>query len=213
MKENVILSDQDFLSAGGRRECYIHPNNANQCIKIPKNKAGIKDCLREVTYFSQVKKRLNQTPLIYSKFHYSVNTNKGLGYVYDLIKDRSTGEVSRPLEEIYLCALFQKDKNLKKRLDIAIQGLLNTLRDNKLLATDLNAKNILVQYTNDSGLAFNLVIIDGLGRSNRIPAIDRLGLTSMRKVEKYHQRKLGLIIKTYNEVYQQLKNSKGFALD
>lgn len=206
MKETLILSDDTYISAGARRECHFHPQNENLCIKIPMNKNGVKDCSREISYLNKVKKRINFEK--YSKFIGKVDTNKGVGYVYELIKDVPTGNVSRPLKQVYLSSLFLNQGPKIEALERKMSALIEELKQNKMLVTDLKPDNIVVQYTDESN--FELKIIDGMGRTNFVPFLDRFGLISERKIKDYCRRNLTMATLNYKEAFDFLsKNSNG----
>lgn len=205
MNEIVILTEKTLISAGKGRECHVHPHNKRECIKIPFNSGGLKDCKREVKYFNQVKKRLGCSDY-HSRFLYTVETDRGLGYVYDLIVDQPTGTVSNTLEKVYVESLFLNKGISKEELDSAVSDLVKRLQEDKIQAFDLNAKNIVVQLL--GGGDFKLVIVDGMGRPSYIPLLDWLGFVSRKRIRKYHHRRVGLILRSFNNAYRHVKNSE-----
>lgn len=203
--EEITLNENHYLASGVRRDCYCHPFEDDLCIKIPKNKDGIKDCAREIYYMRQIEKRLNLQEYYYSQFVCTVETNKGLGYVYKLIRDTPSLQVSQTLEKVYIDAILANKSELKAALDQKISALKETLQKDKMLVSDLSPRNIAVQYLSED--TFKLVLIDGMGRSNFLPFLDRLGWVSNKKVNAYFEKKLGNAITHFNDVYRYLTMS------
>jgi len=194
-KKVLILSKADYFSSGINRECYIHPLNKDLCIKIPKSKSKIKKTLFEVWYLKSIKWRLRSKRSYFSDYLYTVNTNKGKGYVYDLITNQVSGNISNTLEHEYLDALY-KDQFLRlKKLNKKIEQLQQNLLMDKVIVTDLNAKNIVLRRSDGD---FELVIIDGIGRNSYSPIIlDFFGLVRKRDIQNSYNKELRLIINSF----------------
>ena len=56
--ESIIQLNKDkFYGKGTHKKCFIHPQDANLCIKIPYNEGGKIDLLREIKYLDILKNR------------------------------------------------------------------------------------------------------------------------------------------------------------
>ena len=54
--ESIIQLNKDkFYGKGTHKKCFIHPQDANLCIKIPYNEGGKIDLLREIKYLNILK--------------------------------------------------------------------------------------------------------------------------------------------------------------
>ncbi|MDR2099710.1 MAG: hypothetical protein LBP40_02630 [Campylobacteraceae bacterium] len=85
-KQNVILSEKEFIGKGQDRKCYIHPKNSSLCIKmlIERESLAKKQFSREIKYNEKLKK---QNIPILPKYYGKVSTNMGDGYLFEFIKD------------------------------------------------------------------------------------------------------------------------------
>lgn len=56
----LILKEKDFLSKGGERNCYIHPEDENKVIKIVhRNEKHNEQNKLEYKYYEFLKKEIN----------------------------------------------------------------------------------------------------------------------------------------------------------
>ena len=96
----IVLSGADYIGEGDIRTCYEHPQNKSLCIKVPKPHVTREYTYKEILYFLKLQKR-NTTKFnypFYSDYQGEVETNFGLGQVFDLVRDEHTGAISKTLE-------------------------------------------------------------------------------------------------------------------
>ena len=84
----IRLSEQSPLGTGRHRKCYAHPEDAQRCIKIVYHRGdgGDKEIRRELKYYAHLGRRLKDWSGI-PRYHGTVETDCGTGYVYDVIAD------------------------------------------------------------------------------------------------------------------------------
>ena len=84
----IRLSEQTPLGTGRHRKCYAHPEDAQRCIKIVYHRGdgGDKEIRRELKYYAHLGRRLKDWSGI-PRYHGTVETDCGTGYVYDVIAD------------------------------------------------------------------------------------------------------------------------------
>jgi serine/threonine protein kinase len=184
MHELIQLSDDLIIGKGRDRICYEHPAIHEQCIKI--SKKSDKQSKREMHYFSFLKNKNTDLSKI-STFLGVVETNKGLGYAFDLIRDND-GNVSKTL----LQSLNTKEFTIQD-IKLQLSNLKEYLITNKICVRDISPSNISCQKTLGS---INLFIIDGVSNANANPLtirFQRLINASIDKAWKGLGRKLARI--------------------
>jgi serine/threonine protein kinase len=184
MHELIQLSDDLIIGEGRDRICYEHPAIHEQCIKI--SKKSDKQSKREMHYFSFLKNKNTDLSKI-SMFLGVVETNKGLGYAFDLIIDND-GNVSKTL----LQSLNAKEFTIQD-IKLQLSSLKEYLITNKICVRDISPSNISCQKTLDS---INLFIVDGVSNANANPLtirFQRLINASIDKAWKGLDRKLARI--------------------
>jgi serine/threonine protein kinase len=184
MHELIQLSDDLIIGEGRDRICYEHPAIHEQCIKI--SKKSDKQSKREMHYFSFLKNKNTDLSKI-SMFLGVVETNKGLGYAFDLIRDND-GNVSKTL----LQSLNAKEFTIQD-IKLQLSSLKEYLITNKICVRDISPSNISCQKTLDS---INLFIVDGVSNANANPLtirFQRLINASIDKAWKGLDRKLARI--------------------
>jgi hypothetical protein len=190
MHELIQLSDDLIIGEGRDRICYEHPAIHEQCIKI--SKKSDKQSKREMHYFSFLKNKNTDLSKI-STFLGVVETNKGLGYAFDLIRDND-GNVSKTLLQSLQSKDFTTD-DIRPLLSDLKEYLINK----KICIKDISPSNISCQKT----LAgINLMIIDGISNSNINPLtirLDTLINAAIDKAWKGLERKLVRIEKSFKK--------------
>lgn len=191
-----------LIGKGLHRECYIHPENSNLCIKIVV--AGCdSETLREQAYYEFLEKR-NVSWKMLPKFYGNVETNLGFGAVFDLIRDYD-GEVSKTLED-YLSSA-EETKFHFCGLSKAIPSLKCFLIQEKVITMTLKAKNIVYKRINDTeGI---LVIVDNIGNSDFIPICNYVNFFAKKKILRKWQHFELTLLATYphNKMLQRMLTS------
>lgn len=177
----IQLTENYFITQGMYQKCYIHPSHPNLCIKIPKPVIEVDRVLKELKYYKYLnnKKALVSNQLFFSKYLNSVTTNLGEGHIFELVRDQTTGNISKTLE-YYL----MKEPELLKKLEVAqhYKELIKTLVTHKIVMSDIWARNICCQFITPAQI--QLVIIDGLGHRDFIPFSNWFSYFTKKKMHR-----------------------------
>jgi len=204
MKSNnkITLSEKLFIGKGRVRKCYVHPDDQDLCIKVATDhKRAKRSIQREIRYFKRLKKRDTSFAMISQYFH-PVQTDEGIGEVYELVRDYD-GVISKDLRYY----LNLGDKKLTGKILNIIEELRIYLLNEYILFSDLDVENILLQKV--SPTEQRLVVIDGIGDNNQIPFLEYVpALGIKRSIRKWEMFRTQLIeefsctadqIKKFNE--------------
>lgn len=180
----VNLSNNNYISEGEIRACYEHPEDRNLCIKIPKPEVSREYTYKEILYYKKINKRRrsNGKYLFYSNFIGEIETNLGLGQMFDLVRDETTGKISKTLEYYLNKDTFLTDSQLDK----ALLHLKKQMIDHKIFARDLRARNICCKLKRDN--IIELVIIDGIGHRDFFPFADYSTFFARKKIERTFEK-------------------------
>jgi hypothetical protein len=186
----LTLESSSLIGRGLRRECYFHPEDGNKCIKVVV--AGDhKETVREQSYYRLLEKR-NISWQMWARFYGKVETNRGEGAVFELIRDYNK-EVSKTLEQ-YFSANNETDLNyqdLSRTLPLLKQYLLKW----KIVTIALKPQNIVYKKINESeGI---LVVIDNIGNSDFILICNYVNWMAAQKIRRKWQRFEDSIKKDY----------------
>jgi len=157
----LALSPTDLIGSGTRRDCYQYPGKDSLCIKIPRqNKHGLKQQAREEKFYRSLHKRGVSTAHI-TRYHGSIETSLGCGYIYDVIRDPD-GNYAKSFRDIIRQGICSATDYVE-----VMDTLEDYLFDHQVLFYDLNPTNILCRHNADGSL--EPFIIDGLGEKVAIP--------------------------------------------
>ncbi len=161
MDSILTLQDSDLISSGHHRQVFQHPESDNLCVKVlfPKTRRKIQH--RETRYFKSLQRRHADLSMV-AQIRGVVDTNRGRGVVFDLIKDFD-GEVSKPLHHY----LLKNDESFNQLAIETIETIKNKFYDNAIVFWDLNTVNILLQRLDDQ--TYRGMVIDGIGHKDFIP--------------------------------------------
>lgn len=162
METDIQLNDSLIIGKGRDRVCYEHPRLKNLCIKI--SISNDKQSKREVSYFKFLQKTSKNLSHI-SAFRGKTNTNLGLGYTFDVVRDHD-GKISKTLRQCLESRIFSIES-----IRPEINDLKEYLISNKICVRDISPSNISCQITPHGT---NLFIIDGVSNSNINPLTIRL---------------------------------------
>lgn len=151
----LVLFKSEPFAKGGYRHCYVHPDNADLCVKAvariedPKcdtaQRHEIADCLWLKKHWSDaLSERI-------PAFEGIVDTDRGVGIVMRLCRD-SDGRISRDLAKII------QERGLAPPLVRAVDDLERWLRKHRLLTRDTAPKNVAAVHS--GGDRWTLVIIE-----------------------------------------------------
>lgn len=160
----LILSDKSPLGTGRHRKCFFHPDNEDLCVKIIYNygDGGEKEVRRELSYLNHLKKTLSDWSCI-PRYHGTVETDLGVGYIYDLVRDFD-GKFSENLEtKILQCQCDAEWEKLKR----VLPKLKTYLFSNHICTMNIKSYNILCKKGKDGN--YTPIICDNLGESTFLP--------------------------------------------
>jgi len=179
----IALSDSDLIGiGGGRRLVYAHPDDPGLCIKVPKpGRHGELQQRREVRFYERLQKEGIPTKCL-SRYLGTANTNLGVGYIYEVVRD-ANGQVSERFKEFIVNDHGQESDYIR-----IMETLEDFLFDNLILFYDIGPSNILCRKNENGSL--EPVIIDGLGD---VVAIPILNFSSRLRRRKMRRRWLRLV--------------------
>ncbi|WP_321416500.1 YrbL family protein [uncultured Desulfobacter sp.] len=94
----INIQPADLIGTGVHRKCYIHPENADQCIKIV-YRGGQAETIREQKYYRYLSQKGISWEML-AQFHGNIETNFGTGAVFDLVRDYD-GSISKTLDTYF----------------------------------------------------------------------------------------------------------------
>ncbi len=194
----ILLNTSYFIGKGLHRECYIHPKDAQLCIKIVV--AGdLSESKREQSYYKRLQKKGINWDIL-PRFHGVIETNMGAGAVFDLIRDYD-GEVSKTLEH-YL-SHEQLDRKENPSISQAITTFKQELYQQSIITMTLSPKNIL--YKKTAPYEGRLILIDNVGNSDFIPICSYIDSLAKKKITRKLQRFEQAVLKmsAHNDSLQQ----------
>ncbi len=177
----IQLDTSRFVGKGLHRECYIHPDNKQLCIKVVVA-GNLSESKREQKYYKLLQKRDICWDVL-PRFHGLIDTNKGSGAVFDLIRDFD-GEVSKTLEH-YLSSK-RLDNSENAGIKEAISIFKHELHRQAIITMTLSPKNIMYKkMTPNSG---RLIVIDNIGNSDFIPICNYINYLAKKKIARKLRR-------------------------
>ena len=179
-----------LIGTGTTRDCYTHPEDGKRCIKIAKP-GNYMRCKKEIKYFKHLLKRDISWEML-AQFHGIVETDKGPGFVFCLIKDY-TGEVSKTLDYYLMSDSERVDVGT---LMSAIDDLRGYLFNERIVVRDPKSWNLMYQKTSAEGR--KLIIVDGVGNNDAIPLSTHFELFRQKKIG----RKWGRFIRHLKRDYK-----------
>jgi len=177
----IQVSEKDFIGKGVNRTCYVNSENLAECIKFPifEREGAERRMLREIKAHQRLK-NLGVNTSRASLFLRTEKTDRGLGYVFPLIRD-SDGSISKTLEEYYdgtRSGVITKSDLLE-----LIREFYSICRENRFVLTEMHQDNVVVQRDYQSKVD-KLIVIDGLGNFDFIKASNWFKYFGDRKLER-----------------------------
>lgn len=191
--ETVSLANAEPFAVGGRRWCFEHPVNPAWCIKINRTdegrfgrlekrrlapvavRRGLDDNRHDRRELTALERRLGRRFAHLPRYHGEVETDKGTGFVFDLVRD-DDGRIARTVRAL-LCEGIPLDD-----LRPAFNELADFLVRNRVLTRALLDHNIVAQRLSEGG--WSLTLIDGFGDPAFVPVaswIPSVGRAKMRR--------------------------------
>ena len=177
------LAEQKPLGTGRHRKCYAHPKHPQRCIKIVYNTetGGDKEIKRELKYYQHLSRYLKDWSGI-PRYHGTIKTDCGTGYVYDVITDFD-GQPSVTLSEFAEQCRRKRDT---ATLKILLKKLKIYLHKNHIVTMTLKPQNILCQRISASEVI--PVVCDNIGEATLIRLATWSKRFCHRKQERLWQR-------------------------
>ena len=178
MTDTLTLTDELFIGEGGHQATYIHPIDNSKCIKIP-HTTDDGDVKKELRYRQICKEKLEKSKLV-TKYYGVVNTNKGLGHVFERVLDLN-GETSRDLKDF-----LPTDTPTQEELMIIEKLLLDFKRDfleEKIAIVDTDITNFMVQQIAPN--TYQMRIVDNIGTPVAIPLVYYFDFVADWKCKRY----------------------------
>lgn len=158
----------------------MHPKNQSLCIKIDILQGKKTFLFDEVRYLKRLKSRSHDFdyPFV-SQYHGDIQTNKGAGVIYGLVRDERTSKVSRTLSDYLQMeeAPFSR-QYLYRRLLVLQRQMIK----HRVFSYDLVAANICCKILNDHTV--QCILIDGVGNRELIPISYWSSSLAERKVKR-----------------------------
>lgn len=179
----IHLSNQTPLGTGRHRQCYLHPENAQRCIKIiyHTSQGGLKETKRELRYYAHLSGYLKDWSGI-PQYYGTVETDLGTGYVYDVITDFD-GKPSVTLKAFAAQCCYDRDVVMLREV---LKKLKRYLHDNHIVTMTLKPQNILCRRVSESEVI--PVVCDNIGESTIVPLATWSAWFCHRKQARLWQR-------------------------
>ena len=188
----IELQPEQLFGKGLHRECYVHPDNDELCVKIVVLR-GEEETRREQAYYKFLQKKTISWEML-PKFHGVIDTNLGDGAVFDLIRDPD-GLVSKTLE-YYLESAELTQENYQG-VKQALVLLKNYLITQNVMTMTIKPKNIVYQRQgSEHGLC---IIIDNIGNSDIIPISSYSRYFGYKKIMRKWTRFIAHLHKDYSD--------------
>ena len=203
MTETLNLTEELFIGAGGHQATYIHPIDPSKCIKIAHD-PNDGDVKKELRYRRICKDKLENSKLV-TKYYGTVDTNKGLGHVFERVLDLN-GQTSKDLKDFLPTGDLPDDK-----LQI-IQNLLLDFKNDylreKIAIVDTDITNFMVQEVSQN--KYQMRIVDNIGTPVAIPLVYYFDFAATWKSRKYWNFLVDWLHRHYskivtNEFFDKLK--------
>ena len=157
----ITLNPDTLFGKGLHRECFIHPDDKNKCIKVVTN-GNQQETEREQGYYRLLEKNKISWDML-PRFYGNIDTDMGSGAVFELIRD-SNGQVSKTLEYYLADTTFVASH--REQIHQALAELKTYLLRYNIITMPIKSKNVLFRFNeNNQG---RLYIIDNIGNANLI---------------------------------------------
>lgn len=177
----INLCSQTPFASGGNRLCFVHPQDADRCIKVrrpdftladarrlkgfPKNLRPLSwfdDNLEEHRVMQDIEARFGDAAsVLISRCYGFEETNMGKGLTSELIRN-GDGRISRSLKQ------YLWDNGNTEELQAAVARFCHIWCSVSLPSRDLLIHNLVIQCHADQTIR-RIVVIDGLGSSGLVP--------------------------------------------
>ena len=177
----LTIKEEDYIAEGLARKCFYHPDNRDLCIKVGKPGIEEEHLYKEIKYYKKIRKKDTSKfgyPF-YAQYYGEAPTNLGTGFIYDLVKDETTNNISLTLRhylEMDNCPFTDA------QIVDALHRLKNQMIAHRVFVGDLRARNLCCKVLTDGSM--ELVVIDGIGHRDFFPLADWFSYYAKKKVER-----------------------------
>ena len=179
----ITIDENLLIGKGSHRDVYRHPENESLCIKIIVDGSfHSRSARREKTYHRHLARRGISWDML-PKYYGDIQTNLGIGSVFDLIVDHD-GAVSKTLGH-YLRANEVTEKYYDG-LSNSLFSLKEYLIENRIITKTPEHRNLACQR-NESGI-FRMFVIDSVVNTDYIQICNYVGLLAKKKIDRRWQR-------------------------
>jgi len=190
----LTINEELFIGSGGHQATYIHPIDPRKCIKIP-YAADDGDIRKEMRYRRICAKKLEKSRLV-TEFFGTVETNLGLGYVFERIFDYD-GRTSRDMKK-FLPKTRPDDTQILHRIwTILLNFKSDFLREN-IAIVDTDIENFMVQEPSPG--VFRVRIVDNIGTPVLIPLVYWFEFVAAWKSKRIWNKIVAWLAENYPEV-------------
>jgi len=174
----IELRDELIFARGGRRICFIHPDDSSRCVKIlglagdPAQRrkrsvwykklrplSSFDDNLRELESFHMLERHDESVWDHFPRCYGIHPTSRGDGIVTELIRDEDDG-IPKTVRQYV--ATHGRTEEFRRALDVFFDLLLTQ----RVVTRDILDHNVVVQVRSEG---LRVVMIDGFGSSDAIP--------------------------------------------
>lgn len=195
--ELLVLREDLFLGHGVHKAAYIDPRDPSRCVKIVFRMPDY-DLMKELGYRRSRRRRGLSSELL-PAYYGTVETNKGMGYVFERVVDYD-GQPSKTLAEVFSGSTGQ-DMRFPDTEHI-LSRLREMLFRERVIMRDTECGNIMLQRLSEDG-GFTVRIVDNLGTHAHIPIVYYVDYFAAKHVKKYWHRLLDRIRRKYPDVLQE----------
>ena len=182
-----------FIGAGGHQATYIHPVDKTKCIKIP-HTPDDGDVRKEMRYRKMCARKLENSRLV-TEFFGTVETNLGLGYVFERVLDFN-GKTSKDLKD-FLPQTAPDTQTLQRIWTILLNFKSDFLREN-IAIVDTDITNFMVQEPAPG--SYRVRIVDNIGTPVLIPLVYWFEFAAAWKAKRYWNKIVEWLAAHYPEV-------------
>ena len=182
-----------FIGAGGHQATYIHPVDKTKCIKIP-HTPDDGDVRKEMRYRKMCARKLENSRLV-TEFFGTVETNLGLGYVFERVLDFN-GKTSKDLKD-FLPQTAPDTQTLQRIWTVLLNFKSDFLREN-IAIVDTDITNFMVQEPAPG--SYRVRIVDNIGTPVLIPLVYWFEFAAAWKAKRYWNKIVEWLAAHYPEI-------------
>lgn len=155
IEDSLQIDETLFIGDGNERNCYLHPERPDRCIKISKPGHGRKQHRHDISLYT----KLAQYPDIWkhvARFLGPIPTNQGEALLFETVRDFD-GKVSKSLLDF----LREDQSAIDEKMLDALNRFGRFILRHRIILKDPSPSNLL--YRRDSESRGEFVVIDGIG--------------------------------------------------